>query len=133
MHAGLHPPAPSRLPAPLRRRLHCCVLSLLSAARALAPSGSDDVARLEKELEPFETPGEESALQRGRALALRSCANLRCPRPQGGSEREAFERGRRCSKGCGLRFCSESCNKAAWRELHRPVCAALAAEKGMGA
>ena len=82
------------------RRLCCCLLSLSSAAAA----AGEDAAAMEQALYSLVPAGEACPVERGRALALRSCANLGCPTPQGGSEREAFERGRKCSAGCGLRI-----------------------------
>lgn len=105
-----------------RRRLHCTLLSLSAAESAL---GIVDGAA-SRELSSLQPAGEVDAVECGRALALRSCANLRCPRPLGGGEREAFNRGKKCTQ-CVLRFCSQACSAAAWLELHKPCCAALAA------
>ncbi|KAL4451718.1 hypothetical protein ABPG75_007380 [Micractinium tetrahymenae] len=65
-------------------------------------------------------------LERARALALRSCANLACPCLVGGSEKRAQRCSKLCGGGCGSRFCSEGCLRAAWR-AHKPCCRVLAA------
>ena len=64
----------------------------------------------------------EVAVQRARALALRSCANPRCTDLSGPSE--AALRGRRCG-GCGVvRYCSEACSHTDWR-AHKAACRLL--------
>ena len=86
---GLTPvltPCERTCPAPLRRRLYCCLLSLSSPAATLG----EDVAAIEQALRPLEPAGGAGAAGRGRAPALRGCASQGCPNPQGGGEREAF-------------------------------------------
>jgi hypothetical protein len=66
---------------------------------------------------------EQLAVQQARALGTLRCANLGCTNLS--SAREAQLRSKLCS-GCRVvRFCSEACSQAAWRQ-HKVACKLLA-------
>lgn len=55
------------------------------------------------------------------------CANPTCTNLKGASELRL--RGRRCSGGCGTRYCCQACAAANWPQ-HRRACAQLAIGRG---
>lgn len=76
----------------------------------------------------------EAALFRARALGRhKQCANVRCPTlPTGGDPPDLkAPKTNRCG-GCSVvRYCSEACNRAAWRE-HKSSCLAMQAAAAAG-
>jgi hypothetical protein len=69
---------------------------------------------------------EQLAVQKVRALGTLRCANLGCPNMSAASEAQL--QSKLCS-GCRVvRFCSEGCSQAAWRQ-HKVACKLLARER----
>lgn len=77
-----------------------------------------------------------AALEVARVCVTRGCANLRCPNLGAAAGNAPLELGagqvpgsKRCG-GCRVAFyCGTACSHADWREGHRRVCKALAAER----
>ena len=69
---------------------------------------------------------EADRLELARAAGVRSCAYLRCANLEGGGGRV-----RKCS-ACKAPYCGTACSHADWREGHKRVCKALAAERAAG-
>jgi hypothetical protein len=114
------------------RRFLCIALAAEAAADKLAPSLLQcQLEQLKEQLataasadegnDSDTSPGQHAELERARALALRSCANLACTRLEPGGEEAAWLASKRCG-GCRLvRYCGAACCKADWR-AHRGVC-----------
>jgi hypothetical protein len=70
---------------------------------------------------------QQLAVRCAQALGTRTCANLRCASLTGASE--AASRGRKCGGCRAVRYCSEACSRADWKQ-HRVACRLLQQEAG---
>ena len=93
---------------------------------AAAESGSGCSSQRRQAATP---EAQQLAVRCAQALGLLKCANPRCASLAGASE--AASRGRKCGGCHAVRYCSEACSKADWRQ-HRVACRLLQQEAGGG-